>query len=290
MNSLDNLRRLSIKSYLGHIPCLCPRLTFRLLSSSSSGDDNGNHGNLTDESKYKQNVKHHPPFSRPRTKAAARMQAMTLHRQGRLKNPSSSGTNKTKSKSPIDSKVILSECQTRRILYKRNPKSHYPTFLLTGTTLHSSYWLWYLTDFTNTLQNAGMHVSAPLGYIGFGLSAMMFAAASLYPRHLISEISVAHGIGTGQDAGCIVKVHSLPFGRAEQSGGTYYPRGQLEYGNNRDKDKLQNHPENLPGGRDVGHIAVSASDKSLYLLLDTKNGIVQDSDALNQLLTGKLIS
>ena len=103
----------------------------------------------------------------------------------------------------------------------------------------------------------------------------------------MNNTSVAKKGKGGGDSGCVVKVHTLPLGQVEQYGGTYYPRGQLTFGNVRDEEKFKSEDELKVKG--AGHIAVAASDKKLYLLLDTKHARVQDVDALRRLLTGKLV-
>lgn len=215
---------------------------------------------------------------------------MMLKREGRLNRPNITSTkdeqdgsvaqhDEYKITSIPTAKSFLED--GNRILYRRDQSKRFPQLLIGGTIIHSGYWFWYVTDFTNTLSDAGLQVSEHIGGLGFGFSVMMMAAATLYPRHLISEIIVASG-GTGQ---VVVKLHTLPFARPENDG-KIYARGDLSIGTEADKMKLE---KNEGFKNQTGHMAIDASDKRLNILLDTSNADLIDEEGLTQMLLGRLV-
>lgn len=95
------------------------------------------------------------------------------------------------------------------------------------TTLHTTYWAWYVLDFTPTI-NAAVKakneaaaaatsgavemlsgIDPTIGYLGLGMAIMMSFGSVMFPRHLIGEIRkgpISMGAGSLR-----VGVHSLPF-------------------------------------------------------------------------------
>jgi len=77
-------------------------------------------------------------------------------------------------------------------IYQRDSKrTFFPRALLSFSTLHFGYWIWYVLDFTpavNASQMEQLYVDPNMGYVGLAMSAGMMGAAGIYPRFLISEI------------------------------------------------------------------------------------------------------
>ena len=128
------------------------------------------------------------------------------------------------------------------LLYQRSlDRLGFPRFLLGMTTLHTTYWIWYVLDFTPTvnaaakaknaevaeaIKNGAAAVDASntaaagaveafsgidptIGYLGLGMAIMMSLGSAAFPRHLISEIRKGPAsVGAGS---LRVGVHNLPF-------------------------------------------------------------------------------
>lgn len=214
----------------------------------------------------------------PRTKVASRMQTMMQRKQDNKFN------RKQKNEKVVninDAAIAPSgPIMDKNIWYKRDNTKRFPQYLLFFSSVHSGYWVWYVTDFMSSITSAGLQISQEIGYIGCGFSFMMLGAASMYPRHLISEISSRE---KGQ--GCVVKYHSLPFGLPDQNG-TAYARGDLILGNEVDKLKIKGH-----GGltRTPGHVAITVADRTFNVLLDASNASALNNDSLSRLLLGKIV-
>jgi len=102
-----------------------------------------------------------------------------------------------------------------------------PRGLLAMTTVHTSYWLWYVLDFTPSLNAAAAKknellaatagstattaetfagIDPTIGYLGLGMAIMMSLGSAAFPKYLISEIREE-----GKGGALRVGVHSLPF-------------------------------------------------------------------------------
>ena len=140
---------------------------------------------------------------------ATHNKARTAGKKGKVdavsKSNSSTSTSKTTSTTPLSS----------TILYKRNSsKTLFPRALLSLSTIHTGYWIWYVTDFTPFVQGqiAALESSAAsvaaattsvtttalvdldttIGYLGLGLAIFMQIGSLLYPTSLIQEIQLLH--------------------------------------------------------------------------------------------------
>eukprot|EP00816_Leptocylindrus_hargravesii_P010243 CAMPEP_0196822950 /NCGR_PEP_ID=MMETSP1362-20130617/85474_1 /TAXON_ID=163516 /ORGANISM="Leptocylindrus danicus, Strain CCMP1856" /LENGTH=256 /DNA_ID=CAMNT_0042202657 /DNA_START=175 /DNA_END=945 /DNA_ORIENTATION=+ len=251
-------------------------------SKGGIGSKGSDKKNIVFESMFKKGA--------PRTKAATRMQTMMQRKQGNKPNkipePSTTGNrlqsineNEENEKYDYTSNAAVAP-GSKHVWYKRDINKRFPQYLLFFSSVHAGYWVWYVTDFMSSISNAGLHISQEIGYIGCGFSFMMLGAASMYPRHLISEISSRQ---KGQ--GCVVKYHSLPFGLPDKNG-TAYARGDLMLGNEVDRLKIKAH-----GGltSTTGHIAITVPDRTFNVLLDASNASSVNNDSLSRLLLGKIV-
>uniref|UniRef100_A0A7S2KZM7 Uncharacterized protein n=1 Tax=Leptocylindrus danicus TaxID=163516 RepID=A0A7S2KZM7_9STRA len=260
------------------------QLDTRMFGSSKGriGSKGNDKKNLVFDSVFKKGA--------PKTKAATRMQTMMQRKQGNKPNkipgPSTSTTgNRPQSMNENEKDDYTSDAGvvapgSKNVWYKRDTNKRFPQYLLFFSSVHAGYWVWYVTDFMSSITNAGLQISQEIGYIGCGFSFMMLGAASMYPKHLISEISSRQ---RGQ--GCVVKYHSLPFGLPDKNG-TAYARGDLMLGNEVDRLKIKAH-----GGltNASGHIAITVPDRTFNVLLDASNASSVNNDSLSRLLLGKIV-
>lgn len=125
------------------------------------------------------------------------------------------------------------------LLYKRDAsRSMFPRAILTFSGLHTSYWLWYVFDFTPTINTKGIEalvIDPTLGYAGLGLSIFMSMGALLYPKSLIEEISLSDDKVPGERS-LFVQTYSLPF--VTPSSPKKYPVGSIVLDSHNDAMKV----------------------------------------------------
>lgn len=244
--------------------------------SFSSGKDN--EGDGTQRNGQKRFNYQFDPEKKPLTKAAARMREIMARKQ---KKEADSDLSRHKNEANEEDDGLF-ESGTSTLLYRRDSTKRFPQHLMGFTIAHTSYWIWYMTDFATVATSVDFQFSQQIGALGFGFSVLMLMASSMYPPHLINEITLDKGGKSQQQI--LVKVHSLPFCSAEE-GGTVYPRGELMLGNEADRMKVEQYGGKL--NSDGGHLAISASDRKFFLLLDVSNAEVMDEERLSKVLLGK---
>jgi hypothetical protein len=175
----------------------------------------------------------------------------------------------------------------RALLYKALPsKATFPRGLLAFTTVHASYWSWYVLDFTPTLQAAAADptsIDPTIGYFGLGLSIFMSIGSMFYPKSLITEMSRIDQKGVVE-----VKTFSLPFVLPSKS--TEYKLGQVVIDSPNDVTKILT-DFNGDMNQFPGHIALHAEGKYTNLLLNinekSKEEIIENDLLLHTLKPGQ---
>jgi len=95
-----------------------------------------------------------------------------------------------------------------QLLYKSS-SALIPRGFVSLSSLNFVYWLWYVLDFMPTAINSQLDVYPELGYTGFVVSVGVFIGSCLYPRYLISEVTMTKP--NKQLPTYHVKLHALPF-------------------------------------------------------------------------------
>ena len=172
-----------------------------------------------------------------------------------------------------------------------------PRGLLALTTVHTSYWLWYVLDFTPSLNamaakkndalaataaatsdgaaaasvEAFAGIDPTVGYLGLGMAIMMSLGSAAFPKYLVSEIRKA-------DNGALrVGVHSLPFCTPQTGSQTevYPPAGVTIDSTNDASAIFTRNNGDLTKSR--GFLALRAEGKRVNLLLN-----INGDDAMNR--------
>jgi len=148
-------------------------------------------------------------------------------------------------------------------LYQNN-RPFFPQLLLTTTTVHTFYWMWYLVDFIPALS-----VQDPtVGYVGLTLATIMSFGATFYPPSLIQSIRLIgdeEGFKKKIEVNYVgIKTYTLPF--VTPSDENIYNLGELHFDNPNDvTDILTKHGGSLK--KFNGHLPFHAKDRRLNLLL-----------------------
>lgn len=170
--------------------------------------------------------------------------------------------------------------QLGELLYSRSPnRAMVPRGLLSMTTLHTSYWLWYVLDFTPSLNAAAAKkneliaaasdgavafsgVDTTVGYLGLGMAIMMSLGSAAFPKYLISEIREEN------NGALRVGVHSLPFCIPQTgSQATVYPPAGVTIDSTADADAIfAKNNGDLTKSR--GFLALRATGKRVNFLLN----------------------
>ena len=212
-------------------------------------------------------------------------------------------TNESETKK-IDAAKKSSSTSTSTLLYKAVPsKAHFPRGLLAFTTIHTSYWTWYLVDFTPALKAAAVDpstVDSTVAYLGLGLSIFMSIGSILYPTSLLSELSLSKkdkdkddekgtttgaGAGAGADHVVEIKTYSLPFVQPSSSS-TEYKLGELVVDSPNDVTKIIT-DYNGDFSKFPGHLALHAKGKNTNLLMNVNEHSkeeIMDNDLLLETL------
>ena len=212
-------------------------------------------------------------------------------------------TNESETKKIDASKKSSStSTSTSTLLYKAVPsKAHFPRGLLAFTTIHTSYWTWYLVDFTPALKAAAVDpstVDSTVAYLGLGLSIFMSIGSILYPTSLLSELSLSKkdkdkddekgtttGAGAGADHVVEIKTYSLPFVQPSRSS-TEYKLGELVVDSPNDVTKILT-DYNGDFSKFPGHLALHAKGKYTNLLMNVNEHSkeeIMDNDLLLETL------
>ena len=175
------------------------------------------------------------------------------------------------------------------LIYTRAPnRAMVPRGLLAMTTLHTSYWLWYVLDFTPSLNAAAAKkneliaaasdgaitfsgVDSTVGYLGLGMAIMMSLGSAAFPKYLISEIREE------SNGALRVGVHSLPFCIPQTgSQATVYPPAGVTIDSTADADAIfAKNNGDLTKSR--GFLALRATGKRVNFLLN-----ISAEDTMNQ--------
>jgi len=155
---------------------------------------------------------------------------------------------------------------TSTILYKANSsKARFPRGLFGFSLVHSGYWSWYVLDFTPALKASALDpstIDATMGYFGLGLSIFMSIGSIVYPKSLVSEISINEA-----DRSLQVKTFNLPF--ITPSKPVEYQRGDLVIDSPNDVTKILTQYNGIMS-KFPGHMALHAEGKYTNLLLNIK--------------------
>lgn len=170
-----------------------------------------------------------------------------------------------------------------------------PRGLLALTTVHTSYWLWYVLDFTPSLNAAAAKknevlaataavgdgaaagveafagIDPTVGYLGLGMAIMMSLGSAAFPKYLVSEIRKA-------DNGALrVGVHSLPF-CTPQTGtqAEVYPPAGVTIDSTNDASAIFTR-NNGDLTKSRGFLALRAEGKKVNLLLN-----INGEDTMNR--------
>lgn len=183
--------------------------------------------------------------------------------------------------------------QLGELLYSRAPsRAMVPRGLLALTTVHTSYWLWYVLDFTPSLNAAALKknevlaataaasdgaveafagIDPTVGYLGLGMAIMMSLGSAAFPKYLVSEIRKA-------DNGALrVGVHSLPF-CTPQTGtqAEVYPPAGVTIDSTHDASAIFTR-NNGDLTKSRGFLALRAEGKKVNLLLN-----INSEDTMNK--------
>lgn len=105
----------------------------------------------------------------------------------------------------INGDTQLTNTRTWRLLYHRSPsRSTVPRYLFGVSSFNLCYWSWYVADFTPSLNESAqqkfalnqideaalemMLVDPTMGYVGLGLSSVIWLGAYIYCKQVISAI------------------------------------------------------------------------------------------------------
>jgi hypothetical protein len=167
---------------------------------------------------------------------------------------SSSTSNKSSSKSGSSPKkdggagASVDHDDTEWTLFERSTDNY--LLLRTGvgfSSFHSLYWLWYVTDFIPTVNASPMselHIDPTLGWAGFGFAISIQAVFLLYPKRLVSRLSLRErppppvgegerSIGVDGSAGSnpefelVIRTHTLPLIRPSARPSRVAPVGDV---------------------------------------------------------------
>lgn len=165
------------------------------------------------------------------------------------------------------------------LLYKANSsKARFPRGLVGFSLVHTGYWSWYVLDFTPALKATAVDpstIDSTVGYLGLGLSIFMSIGSMIYPKSLVSEISLNEANRSLQ-----VKTFSLPF--VMPSKPVEYQLGDLVIDSPNDVTKILTDYNGLISGF-PGHMALHAEGKFTNLLMNMKE------DADEEILENKLL-
>ena len=119
-----------------------------------------------------------------------------------------------------------------KLLYHRNPsRNTYPRAFFGVSTFNLFYWTWYVVDFTPAINSSAqtkfelgkidpetleiLLIDPNMGYIGLGVSSIIWLGAFLYSRQLVSAIwasqSTATSVGSEDDRRLAVATLRLPL-------------------------------------------------------------------------------
>ena len=122
--------------------------------------------------------------------------------------------------------------RTWKLLYHRSPsRSTTPRALFGVSTFNICYWLWYVADFTPAINSSALAkhangqidqatlelllVDETIGFVGLGVSGIIWLGAFLYSKQLVSAIwgSVNAGGGEEEDEKSLIAISTLklPF-------------------------------------------------------------------------------
>lgn len=163
------------------------------------------------------------------------------------------------------------------VLFKTKPsRAKFPRSVLAISSLNSVYWTWYVVDFAPSIQSitgiSAAQADNTVGYLGLGLSVFMSLGSMLYPKSLVTEISVRRK--NGFDSALVVKTYDLPFVfRSKKT--TIYPIGNLVIDSPNDVTKII-----TQYGGDIakfpGHLALHAESKYTNLLMNLSKDSVDE--------------
>ena len=176
--------------------------------------------------------------------------------------------------------LFTSKSDEELLYYSRAPnRAMVPRGLLAMTILHTSYWLWYVLDFTPSLNAAAAKkneliaaasdgavafsgVDTTVGYLGLGMAIMMSLGSAAFPKYLISEIREE------SNGALRVSVHSLPFCIPQTgSQATVYPPAGVTIDSTADADAIfAKNNGDLTKSR--GFLALRATGKRVNFLLN----------------------
>jgi len=208
----------------------------------------------------------------------------SLPRSQSIRHFATNSKNEAASVDEADSATASSSSQqVSTLLYKANSsKARFPRGLFGFSIIHSGYWSWYVLDFTPALKTAAVDpstIDSTVGYFGLGLSIFMSIGSMVYPKSLVSEISINEANRSLQ-----VKTFTLPF--VTPSKPVEYQVGDLVIDSPNDVTKILTQYNGMISGF-PGHMALHAEGKHTNLLLNIKedaNEEIFDSKMLLQSL------
>ena len=112
------------------------------------------------------------------------------------------------------------------LLYNRNPsRTTVPRAMLGVTTFNLTYWFWYNLDFIPSINASAHHkfelgqidadildkllIEPALGYMGMGISSLIWLGAYLYTKQLVSAIWASKETALHGDGACQLAVSTL---------------------------------------------------------------------------------
>lgn len=171
-----------------------------------------------------------------------------------------------------------------KTIYKANPsKANFPRGLLAFSTVHTSYWAWYVLDFMPTIQSTledPTTVDNTIGYFGLGLSVFMSIGSMMYPKSLVNEIAI-------DETNRILKVKTFTLPFVTPSSPIEYEIGNLVIDSPNDVTKILTQYNGLMSGFS-GHMALHAEGKKTNLLMNFKEDSheeILDNELLLKTLT-----
>eukprot|EP00562_Extubocellulus_spinifer_P035651 CAMPEP_0178684546 /NCGR_PEP_ID=MMETSP0699-20121125/2897_1 /TAXON_ID=265572 /ORGANISM="Extubocellulus spinifer, Strain CCMP396" /LENGTH=332 /DNA_ID=CAMNT_0020329219 /DNA_START=44 /DNA_END=1042 /DNA_ORIENTATION=+ len=230
---------------------------------------------------------------------------------------STSTSNTTTSTAPISS----TSNDVGELLYQRaSSRLAFPRFLLGMTTLHTSYWLWYVIDFTPTINAAAAARNAEIakaikngaadattstataavdafsgidptvGYLGLGMAILMSLGSAAFPRHLVSEVRTGpNSMGAGS---LRVGVHSLPF-CTPQTGDmtTAYPPAAVTIDSAVDAEQIfTKHDGDLRKQRGFLALRAEGTRANLLLNIGSDDEVKREDLLLNSILPSGVLA
>mmetsp|Transcript_3214 Transcript_3214/g.3737 ORF Transcript_3214/g.3737 Transcript_3214/m.3737 type:complete len:270 (+) Transcript_3214:65-874(+) len=180
---------------------------------------------------------------------------------------------------------------TSTVLYRRDAsRTLFPRALLSFSTLHTGYWVWYVTDFVSSIEaSTSFSIDKTVGYVGLSLAAFMSIGSIIYPMSLVQEISFDDTIGKKQPS---LKIRTYQAPLIFPSSPTEYKLRDIVIDSPRDVTKIMTEFDGDIGLYN-GYLPLHAEGRYINLLLQISQGhegeIHEKDKLLHSLVPRKLL-